>query len=108
MTISTDRARSSRPTAGAGADDQDAAAGRARLTKVVVANVVLLTMIAPLATDMYVPAFPVVGSDLGAACHRGAAHPDHLLRRDGAGPARRRAGLGPARSTSAAAGRRWS
>ena len=40
--------------------------GRARLTKVVVANVVLLTMIAPLATDMYVPAFPLVGSDLGA------------------------------------------
>jgi DHA1 family bicyclomycin/chloramphenicol resistance-like MFS transporter len=32
----------------------------------VVANVVLLTMIAPLATDMYVPAFPIVGSDLDA------------------------------------------
>ena len=32
-----------------------------------VANVVLLTMIAPLATDMYVPAFPLVGSDLGAS-----------------------------------------
>jgi DHA1 family bicyclomycin/chloramphenicol resistance-like MFS transporter len=30
----------------------------------VLANVVLLTMIAPLATDMYVPAFPMVGRDL--------------------------------------------
>jgi DHA1 family bicyclomycin/chloramphenicol resistance-like MFS transporter len=30
----------------------------------VLANVVLLTMIAPLATDMYVPAFPMVGQDL--------------------------------------------
>nr|WP_268790681.1 multidrug effflux MFS transporter [Nocardioides sp. Soil777] len=30
------------------------------------ANVILLTMIAPLATDMYVPAFPLVGNDLGA------------------------------------------
>src|SRR3954470_9324562 len=34
------------------------------LTKALLANVVLLTMIAPLATDMYVPAFPVVGDDL--------------------------------------------
>ena len=41
-------------------------AGSARLSKAVLANVVLLTMIAPLATDMYVPAFPQVGSDLGA------------------------------------------
>jgi DHA1 family bicyclomycin/chloramphenicol resistance-like MFS transporter len=39
---------------------------RARLSKVVLANVILLTMIAPLATDMYVPAFPLVGRDLGA------------------------------------------
>src|SRR3954447_25487638 len=51
---------------GAGGDDQQATPGRARLTRVVVANVVLLTMIAPLATDMYVPAFPLVGADLGA------------------------------------------
>ena len=39
----------------------DSSPGRARLTKAVVTNVVLLTMIAPLATDMYVPAFPLVG-----------------------------------------------
>jgi DHA1 family bicyclomycin/chloramphenicol resistance-like MFS transporter len=38
----------------------------ARLSKVLLTNVVLLTMIAPLATDMYVPAFPVVGSNLRA------------------------------------------
>src|SRR5215217_787190 len=50
------------------ADDQHApTAGRARLSKTVLANVVLLTMIAPLATDMYVPAFPRVGSDLLAS-----------------------------------------
>lgn len=36
------------------------------LSRVVLANVVLLTMIAPLATDMYVPAFPLVGRDLQA------------------------------------------
>lgn len=47
----------------------DAVAAReARLSKAVLANVVLLTMIAPLATDMYVPAFPMVGEDL----HTGA------------------------------------
>jgi DHA1 family bicyclomycin/chloramphenicol resistance-like MFS transporter len=47
--------------------DQDVTTGRAGLTRVVVANVVLLTMIAPLATDMYVPAFPLVGHDLVAS-----------------------------------------
>jgi DHA1 family bicyclomycin/chloramphenicol resistance-like MFS transporter len=41
--------------------------GRANLTTAVVVNVVLLTMIAPLATDMYVPGFPAVGHDLGAS-----------------------------------------
>ncbi len=40
------------------------AARGARLSKALLANVVLLTMIAPLATDMYVPAFPIVGDDL--------------------------------------------
>lgn len=66
MSISTDRPPGpSTRRIPAGADDQDPT-GRARLTRVVVANVVLLTMIAPLATDMYVPAFPIVGSDLGA------------------------------------------
>jgi MFS transporter, DHA1 family, multidrug resistance protein len=41
--------------------DQD----RARLTSGLVATVVFLTAIAPLATDMYVPAFPQVAADLG-------------------------------------------
>jgi MFS transporter, DHA1 family, multidrug resistance protein len=36
----------------------------ARLTKAVLATVILVSTIAPLATDMYVPAFPKVGSDL--------------------------------------------
>jgi DHA1 family bicyclomycin/chloramphenicol resistance-like MFS transporter len=38
----------------------------ARLTSGLVATVVFLTAIAPLATDMYVPAFPVVAGDLAA------------------------------------------
>jgi DHA1 family bicyclomycin/chloramphenicol resistance-like MFS transporter len=38
---------------------------RARLTSGLVATVVFLTAIAPLATDMYVPAFPRVAADLG-------------------------------------------
>src|SRR3954468_14140244 len=67
MTTSTARRQdqSNRQVA-AGAGDEGLTVGRARLTKVVVANVVLLTMIAPLATDMYVPAFPLVGTDLSA------------------------------------------
>ena len=36
----------------------------ARLSAVVLGAVVLVTAIAPLATDMYVPAFPLVGRDL--------------------------------------------
>ncbi len=47
-------------------DRRRTSAAGARLNKVVLANVILLTMIAPLATDMYVPAFPLVGSDLDA------------------------------------------
>jgi DHA1 family bicyclomycin/chloramphenicol resistance-like MFS transporter len=35
-----------------------------RMTKAVLATVILVSAIAPLATDMYVPAFPQVGSDL--------------------------------------------
>ncbi len=35
-----------------------------RLTKTVLATVILVSTIAPLATDMYVPAFPQVGADL--------------------------------------------
>jgi MFS transporter, DHA1 family, multidrug resistance protein len=68
MSISTDRRQNQlnrHPSVDA--DVRDATTSRARLTKTVVANVVLLTMIAPLATDMYVPAFPIVGTDLGAS-----------------------------------------
>jgi DHA1 family bicyclomycin/chloramphenicol resistance-like MFS transporter len=39
---------------------------RARLTSALVATVVFLTAIAPLATDMYVPAFPQVAGELSA------------------------------------------
>ncbi|HET9871464.1 MAG TPA: multidrug effflux MFS transporter [Propionibacteriaceae bacterium] len=39
---------------------------QARLTAALVATVVFLTAIAPLATDMYVPAFPQVADDLSA------------------------------------------
>ena len=39
---------------------------QAQLTSALVATVVFLTAIAPLATDMYVPAFPQVASDLAA------------------------------------------
>ena len=49
------------------ADGATSPVPRARLSGVVVANVVLLTMIAPLATDMYVPAFPLVSAELGAS-----------------------------------------
>ncbi|MDO9378434.1 MAG: multidrug effflux MFS transporter [Nocardioidaceae bacterium] len=42
----------------------DAAPGTG-LPVVVLVNVTLLTMIAPLATDMYVPAFPLVADELG-------------------------------------------
>jgi MFS transporter, DHA1 family, multidrug resistance protein len=45
----------------------DVTRGRPILTTAVVVNVVLLTMIAPLATDMYVPGFPAVGRDLHAS-----------------------------------------
>lgn len=37
------------------------------LSASVLATIVLVTAIAPLATDMYVPAFPLVGRDLGAS-----------------------------------------
>jgi DHA1 family bicyclomycin/chloramphenicol resistance-like MFS transporter len=39
----------------------------ATLSALVLGAVVLVTAIAPLATDMYVPAFPLVGRDLGAS-----------------------------------------
>lgn len=37
------------------------------LSATVLATIVLVTAIAPLSTDMYVPAFPLVGRDLGAS-----------------------------------------
>ncbi|WP_255795012.1 multidrug effflux MFS transporter [Mycobacteroides abscessus] len=37
------------------------------LSGTVLATIVLITAIAPMATDMYVPAFPLVGRDLGAS-----------------------------------------
>ena len=40
---------------------------RPRMTTALVATVVFLTAIAPLATDMYVPAFPAVARELGAS-----------------------------------------
>ena len=43
-----------------------AAVRQAGLTSALVATVVFLTAIAPLATDMYVPAFPAVAADLSA------------------------------------------
>jgi DHA1 family bicyclomycin/chloramphenicol resistance-like MFS transporter len=39
---------------------------QARLSSTLVATVIFLTAIAPLATDMYVPAFPRVAGDLSA------------------------------------------
>src|SRR4051812_3741649 len=46
--------------------ERDGDGDRARLTSALVATVVFLTAIAPLATDMYVPAFPQVARDLMA------------------------------------------
>jgi MFS transporter, DHA1 family, multidrug resistance protein len=57
------------PLAPSDTDRTPASTGGPSLSRAVLASVVLLTMIAPLATDMYVPAFPQVGRDLqtGAA-----------------------------------------
>jgi MFS transporter, DHA1 family, multidrug resistance protein len=45
---------------------QERTRGQARLTSALVGTVIFLTAIAPLATDMYVPAFPRVAADLSA------------------------------------------
>jgi MFS transporter, DHA1 family, multidrug resistance protein len=45
----------------------DAVDGRDRLTTAILATVVFVGGIAPLATDMYVPAFPLVAADLQAS-----------------------------------------
>ncbi len=54
------------PPAGDVAPAPAAVRRRARLTTGLVATVIFLTAIAPLATDMYVPAFPSVAGDLAA------------------------------------------
>ena len=51
----------------AGSASSPDSAGRLVLSASVLGTVVLITAIAPLATDMYVPAFPLVGRDLGAS-----------------------------------------
>jgi DHA1 family bicyclomycin/chloramphenicol resistance-like MFS transporter len=56
MTLTTERS----PQAGR-------ASAPVALTAFVLATIVLITAIAPLATDMYVPAFPLVSRDLGAS-----------------------------------------
>jgi len=66
MTVSTEPVRSGPASRGQRANGDPMTPGRSRLTRAVIVNVVLLTMIAPLATDMYVPGFPAVGRDLGA------------------------------------------
>jgi DHA1 family bicyclomycin/chloramphenicol resistance-like MFS transporter len=48
-------------------DDRSASGAAVSLNAVVLGAVVLVTAIAPLATDMYVPAFPLVGRDLAAS-----------------------------------------
>ena len=50
-----------------GARRSSAPAIAAALPASVLGTIVLITAIAPLATDMYVPAFPLVGRDLGAS-----------------------------------------
>ena len=47
-------------------DPRPATGTRVALSATVLATIVLITAIAPLATDMYVPAFPLVGVDLDA------------------------------------------
>src|SRR3954452_2693651 len=67
MTVSTEPVRRGPASRGQRANGDRMTPGRSRLTRAVVVNVVLLTMIAPLATDMYVPGFPAVGRDLHAS-----------------------------------------
>src|SRR3954447_16974819 len=66
MTVSTEPVKSGPACRGQRANGDRMTPRRSRLTRAVIVNVVLLTMIAPLATDMYVPGFPAVGRDLGA------------------------------------------
>src|SRR3954466_5118796 len=54
------------PLASTPAGGSDPERRQARITSGLVATVIFLTAIAPLATDMYVPAFPAVAGDLQA------------------------------------------
>jgi len=54
------------PMAAGVEENSDRVGRQARLTSGLVATVIFLTAIAPLATDMYVPAFPRVAGDLSA------------------------------------------
>src|SRR3954453_5503870 len=54
------------PPASTPAGGSDPERRQARITAGLVATVIFLTAIAPLATDMYVPAFPRVAGDLSA------------------------------------------
>lgn len=66
-----DRTRIPESTAAArpasGPERSSAPQGAAALSASVLGTIMLITAIAPLATDMYVPAFPLVGRDLGAS-----------------------------------------
>src|SRR3954462_3334483 len=71
MPLLQDRTRtresSAAPGPTPGSRSSSAPTNAATLTASVLGTVVLITAIAPLATDMYVPAFPLVGRDLDAS-----------------------------------------
>src|SRR5690242_14558234 len=69
LTQDRTRAQESSVAAGptAGSQSSSTPASAATLSASVLGTVVLITAIAPLATDMYVPAFPLVGRDLDAS-----------------------------------------
>src|SRR3954471_9817785 len=64
--VSLTRNNQMSPLASTPAGGSDPERRGARLTSGLVATVIFLTAIAPLATDMYVPAFPAVAGDLSA------------------------------------------
>jgi len=74
MPLAQDLTRSSEIAAGADQrpDSRSSSGSRnvAGLSAAVLATIVLITAIAPLATDMYVPAFPLVGGDLDTSVTR--------------------------------------
>src|SRR3954447_19360346 len=71
MPLLQDRTRTSESSAAAGPTPgsrrSPAPTSTAALSASVLGTIVLITAIAPLATDMYVPAFPLVGRDLEAS-----------------------------------------